>query len=60
MEGDSLPSKSPGDVQDSESEGSEDGGEWRDGPPVAELPRKLLKDPRTKHQYNPFCRLFFL
>ena len=41
------------------SEGSEDEGEWRNEPPVAEL-RYKLKDPRTKHQYNPFCRLLYL
>ena len=57
MDEDSIPSKSPGDLQD--SEGSEDEGEWRDGPPKAELQYKP-KDLRTKHQYNPFFRLFFL
>ena len=51
---DPIPSESPGWV----SEGSDDG-EWHDGPPVAEL-RYKPKDPRTKHQYNPFCRLFYL
>ena len=40
-------------------QGGEEEGEWHDGPPVAEL-RHRPKDPRTKHKYNPFCRLFYL
>ena len=50
--------KSPGGRLQLEKEGEY---EWHGGPPAAELRhRPKDQDPRTKHKYNPFCRLFYL